>query len=405
MAVQAWFSTGDVDVAPGATTVLHATIVNLGDITETFALAPAGMAAGWTTVRPATVTLFGGSQENIDVVVSPPLLPSTTAGPTALSVRIVPQSDPDDVTSAETTLNIGTSQDRRLYVLQPALRGRRRANYELMLENQGNTQASCRLRLVDPSGRVDGDFDPPAAGVEPGASTLIRLKLRSNRRQWERRSRTLAFTVEADQPGSPTAVAPATFVQAPMVPERLLGRAAAVALGIAALFGVWFGLVKPAIKDAARDAVADERPATVTTIVGTVTTQAPDDTTPVVDDTVPVVAEPSLYDNRMIANAPAGQTLTSTFTVPEGQVLRITDLILQNPEGDQGTATLLRDDAIIGNWRLDVIFGEQQTALRTPIEVKGGQTVTYQVVCTGTVPGAATCTAALQILGTFTGES
>ena len=203
MAAQAWFSRSDIEVVPGTSAVFQLTIVNLGDTTESFSLAPVGLAAGWTTIRPGSVTLFGGSQEVVDVEVHPPLLPSTTAGPTALTVRIVPQSDPDDVGSSETTLQVGPTYTRRLHMLQPALRARRTAVYEMMLENQGNTQASCRLHLLDPTGRVDGDFDPPAAGVEPGASSLIRLKVHATRLQWERRSRTVQFTIDADQPGCP----------------------------------------------------------------------------------------------------------------------------------------------------------------------------------------------------------
>ncbi|HEY0519304.1 MAG TPA: hypothetical protein VGC84_07405, partial [Ilumatobacteraceae bacterium] len=175
MAAQAWFSRSDIEVVPGTSAVFQMTIVNLGDTTESFSLAPVGLAAGWTTIRPGSVTLFGGSQEVVDIEVHPPLLPSTTAGPTALTVRIVPQSDPDDVGSSETTLQVGATYTRRLHMLQPALRARRTAVYEMMLENQGNTQASCRLHLLDPTGRVDGDFDPPAVGVEPGASSLVRL--------------------------------------------------------------------------------------------------------------------------------------------------------------------------------------------------------------------------------------
>ncbi len=113
MAAQAWFSRGDIDVTPGTVAVLQLTVVNLGDTTDTFVLTPAGMAAAWTTINPATLTLFGGTQQVVDIEVFPPLLPSTTAGPTSLSVRIVPQSDPDEVRSAETTLNIAGSYDER----------------------------------------------------------------------------------------------------------------------------------------------------------------------------------------------------------------------------------------------------------------------------------------------------
>ena len=104
MAAQAWFSRGDVDDAPGTVAVLQLTVVNLGDTTDTFVLTPSGMAAAWTTINPATLTLFGGTQQVVDLEVFPPLLPSTTAGPTSLSVRIVPQSDPDEVRTAPASL-------------------------------------------------------------------------------------------------------------------------------------------------------------------------------------------------------------------------------------------------------------------------------------------------------------
>ncbi len=199
MAAQAWFQQGDVDVQPGTTAVLQLTVMNLADTTDSFVVTPYGMAAGYTTIQPAMLTLFGGAQETIDVELRPPMLPSTTAGPTSLSVRIVPQHDPDNIATAETTIVVGGSFDRRINLLQPAQRGRRGAGFEMMVDNKGNTQANVRLHLVDPSGRVEGDFDPPAAGIEPGGTTLVRLKLRAKGLQWERRPRTIPFRIDADQ--------------------------------------------------------------------------------------------------------------------------------------------------------------------------------------------------------------
>ncbi|HAP76891.1 MAG TPA: hypothetical protein DCR14_12495, partial [Acidimicrobiaceae bacterium] len=82
MAAQAWFQQGDVDVQPGTTAVLQLTVMNLADTTDSFVVTPYGMAAGYTTIQPAMLTLFGGAQETIDVELRPPMLPSTTAGPT-----------------------------------------------------------------------------------------------------------------------------------------------------------------------------------------------------------------------------------------------------------------------------------------------------------------------------------
>lgn len=404
MAVQAWFARGDIEVVPGTSGVVQLTVVNLGDTTDTFALLPIGMAAAWTTLRPATVTLFGGSQEVIDVEVHPPLLPSTAAGATSLTVRIVPQSDPDDATNAETTLVVSSSHDRRLVVLQPALRARRRASYEMMLENRGNSQASCRMRLIDPSGRVEGDFDPPAVGVEPGATALVRMKLKANRLQWERRARSVPFRLEADQSGAPTATANATFVQAPVVPERLWSRllgllVAATLLGIA-----WFGLVKPEIRRVADDAVDKRVPELVPTTVPTVT--VPDDRNPQTGTTVPPVTVPTSEGStprnaRLVANVPPGQTITQSIAPSSGKVLEITDLFVQNPSFDSGTVQVMRGTDVLWTVDLSEVPGLQGTLqLVSPFVFGPGEQLVFQVTCID--PGdktLAACNPALLVSG------
>jgi hypothetical protein len=403
MAAQAWFSRGDIEVVPGTSAVFQLTIVNIGDTTETFSLAPVGLAAGWTTIRPGSVMLFGGSQEVVDVEVHPPLLPSTTAGPTALTVRIVPQSDPDQVGSSETTLQVCPTYTRRLHMLQPALRARRTAVYEMMLENQGNTQASCRLHLLDPTGRVDGDFDPPAAGVEPGASSLIRLKVHATRLQWERRSRTVQFTIDADQPGCPTASAPVTFVQASMIPERLFSRLLVVAATIAALLGVWFGVVKPAVRDAADDAVAEQLPAAISsTSVVSVSVVSPDDSVPVTT----VAAAPqsevdqgTLFSQLLAPAAPAGQTASVTVEVPAGMTFQLTDYALQNPDKDAGVATLMNGPTPIYKLALTDVIGDKRVSWVSPIEVVGGTSLVFQVACSGGGDLSGNCTTSMLVSG------
>ena len=404
MAAQAWFSRSDIEVVPGTSAVFQLTIVNLGDTTESFSLAPVGLAAGWTTIRPGSVTLFGGSQEVVDVEVHPPLLPSTTAGPPALTVRIVPQSDPDDVGSSETTLQVGPTFTRRLHMLQPALRARRTAVYEMMLENQGNTQASCRLHLLDPTGRVDGDFDPPAVGVEPGASSLVRLKLHANRLQWQRRSRTVQFTIDADQPGCPTASAPVTFVQASMVPERLFSRLVALLLIAAALGAVWAGLVRPAIRHAADDAVAKQLPEAIssTSVAAVTPVVSPSDSVPVTTTVAaaPVVNEGTLYSTLLAPKAPAGQTASVTVDVPAGSTFQLTDFALQNPDKDAGVAVLLNATNEIYRLSLgDVQLGVARQSWVSPIEVTGGTSLVFEVICSGANDPSGNCTTSMLVSG------
>ncbi len=402
MAVQGWFHTTEAVVEPGGSVTLALMVTNLGEEVEHFALSPTGMAAGWTTIRPAHLTLFGGAQQSVDVEITPPRLPGTTSGPTSLGVRIVPTGNPDEVAHADITLDVAPTFDRRVTVLQPAMRSRRRATFELMIENQGNVQASCRLHLLEPTGRLDGDFDPPAVGVEPGGSTLVRLRTRTSRRQWERRALSIPFTVDADQTGAPTVSAPATFIQAPVLPERLWGRLGAAAAGLAALAGVWVGVVRPEIERAAVEAVAG-LPTPTTAPDGVVpdpsTVGAP--STSVAPATL-TAAEPA--GRPFSASLPSGgaqfQQSVQTYTVPAGSRLLVTQFIVQNPYGDEGTA-VLRIGTIPFEYDLVNLDGiDANQGFLEPLELGGGATITFEVSC-GAIgrTGATACSSSATVIG------
>src|SRR5680860_137882 len=95
VSVQVWFAQDEISVRPGESTSLSLAVENVGDHTESYTVIPAGLAAGWTTVTRPNITLFGGSRDVVEVVVRPPAIHTTSAGPTAVAVRVLPQGDPD----------------------------------------------------------------------------------------------------------------------------------------------------------------------------------------------------------------------------------------------------------------------------------------------------------------------
>lgn len=426
MVAQAQFSTAGVSVQPGESETLSLTLQNIGNHTETYTLVPSGLLAGWVRIEPPTVTLFGGTSEAVEVAIRPPQLPTTPAGPAPLTVRIIPLDDPDDVVIAESTAIIGTFHGRHIRMLQPVVRSYRRATYEFLVENTGNSQANCRLHMIDTSHRLDGDFNPAAVGIEPGGTSLVRLRMKAIRRQWTRGVRTIPFTIEADQQGFPTAVANATFVQSPMVPERLGARAAGLFLLVGALAAAWFAVIKPATKRAAEDAVHDQPAAEVVVTTVPVTTPitaapastTPGDTTPpvttpvvtaVLRPTAPATAEGELFSQRLVVEAPVGNdpgtadpeapAQTASLAVPAGQELRITDLIVQNANGDEGFITLLNGDVPWFRWNLArVLDNNDPQYFTTPIVVATGSTLTVKLECEASgIPGM--CSEGLLIVG------
>ena len=398
VSVHAWFSNDEISLAPGDTLTLPLTVHNLGDETESYTIVPAGLTASWTTATPGNMTLFGGSQDVVDVTIAPPALSSTTAGPTSISIRIIPLGDSDESVVAEATIVIEPFDDCRIVALQPIQRTRHRATYEFMVENHGNTVASCRLHLVDPSERVDGDFDPPAVGVGPGSATLVRLKARARRGGFRRSTRTLDFEVEAGRQGLPPVVAPMSLVQSPTIPGAVIARVAAVLALIAAAAFAWFAVVEPAIEDAAADEV-DSRLAELDTsspgdgaTVTTTPTTAPTDDIEQDEGTATFI--------RLAVDAPLTQTADQSTTLADGAVFDLTDVRVENPYNDRGVATLLVNSEPLFIWSLANIRGSLFEPRITPIRLEAGDNVSFSVRCDEIGDTSrATCTNALNLSG------
>lgn len=399
VSVHAWFSNDEMSLAPGGSLTLPLTIHNLGDETESYTIVPAGLTASWTTIVPGNLTLFGGSQDVIDVTIAPPALPSTTSGPTAISIRVIPLGESDDAIVAEATLVIEPFDDCRIVALQPIQRARRRATYEFMVENHGNTVSSCRLHLVDPSERMDGDFDPPAVGVGPGSATLVRLKARATRGGFRRATRTLDFEIEAARQGLDPVVTPMSLVQSPTIPGAVLARAAAVIALLAAAVLAWFAVVKPTIEDAAADQVdrrlevftfqdsSDGGPDVVTS-----TTQ------PSTDGTSDSAGIPTFI--RLEVDAPGTQTADQSTTLADGAGFEMTDVRVENANGDRGTATLLVNTEPLFIWSLENVRGSLFEPRITPIRLQAGDNITFSVKCDEIGDtSSATCSNAVNIGG------
>jgi len=408
VSVHAWFSNDDVDVDPGSSITTALSIKNLADSTKSYTIIPSGLHAGWLRVDKGNLTLFAGSLEVIDVVITPPRLPTTTAGPTVVGVRVVPTSDPDDASIAETTLAIGSFDDRRVTALQTVMRARRRANYEFMVENHGNSLASCRLRLVDASRRIDGEFDPPAVGVTPGGASLVRFKARARRGLFRRDTRTLDFEVEAEQPDHDPSSTALALVQPPTIPRAAIGRLAGVALLITAAAVAWFGVVRPEIRNAAAERV-DDRLEQFETVVEQLA-NANDSVVPTLpndDDTGAAGSGPSATPDegepdfvRLVLTPTTANTADTVFTVDDGRLFDVTDVRLENANNDTGRATLSVNGDEVFSWSLANVRGSVFEPRITPIRLEPGDNLTFSVRCeTVGSPGIGTCVNAVNIGG------
>ncbi|MEL6890116.1 MAG: hypothetical protein AAFP84_00855 [Actinomycetota bacterium] len=410
MSVQAWFSNEEVELEAGSSITLQLSVQNLGERTESYTIVPSGLTANWVNVERGNVTLFAGSADVIDVEVAPPQLPTTTAGPTVVGVRIIPTDEPDASVNAETTLDIQPFDDRRIVALHPVVRARRRASLEFMVENHGNGLASCRLRLVDPSGRIDGSFDPPAVGVAPGGSSLVRFRAKARSGLFRRSTRTLDFEVEAEQPGHDPASESFALIQPPTISAAGVGRVAAVLAVVGGAIAAWFGLVRPTIEDRAEEAVddevvrfqdaIDELGADIDLAAG------PSDTDDDSDSSGPALEAGDPEFVRLAVTPVLAETQSDSFSVAEGRLFDLTDVRIENTNDDSGRASLAVNGDEVYVWSLENIRGALFEPRITPIRLRPGDNVTFTVRCDNVgSPSVGTCASAVNLSGrSFDGE-
>ncbi len=382
-------SAPEVIVAPGSEEVLEAHVRNLGAVTDTFSVAPSGPGQGWTVVDPPLVTLFPGAEQTLRVSFRPPRSSTITAGEMTMTLRVVPQGDPDDVTTADALVRILAFDDRRLSIVQPVVRGRERAVFDIVVENDGNTRSTSRLSIVDPTNRVGARFEPPSVAVEPGGREVVRARVSARRQRFAGQPLPHLITVRATEEGHVTAQASSTFLQAALIPERIGRRLIALALLVGLGAATWFGVLRPAVDRAAEEAatvVVDERVAALQLELG----QAPATSTTVPAEGAAIADAGESWDRQWTINAIQGDTSqTEPITVGDGRVLRITDVFWSNEAQDTGSVTLLRDGKVVLQWGLGSNRNWAQ-AFRNALEVDAGGNVAIQLVCVA--PGDPTST-------------
>ncbi len=88
-----------------------------------------------------------------------------------------------------------------------------------------------------------------------------------------------------------------------------------------------------------------------------------------------------------------------SFSVPEGQTLLVTDLILENPDGNSGTLSISRDATPLLEVRLDN-FRDLDYHFVSPIVFGPGDDLVLRASCPDTAP----CTPALYYVGSLENE-
>ncbi|WP_320408499.1 hypothetical protein [Streptomyces nodosus] len=181
----------------------------------------------------------------------------------------------------------------------------------------------------------------------------------------------------------------------------------------AALVGLWYSVLRPAVRSAAREAITPEVVESAarqgdadangggngkgqgasgggeggaagsggaSATPGGDASSAPGDGATAQPGEPGGPAVPKSARVQVQAAVGGGATRRTAYTVPKGKTFELTDIVVQNPQGDAGTLVVATDDGQLLNLALEN-FRDSDYHFVTPIEVPSGGRITLAVSC------------------------
>ncbi|WP_130510321.1 hypothetical protein [Krasilnikovia cinnamomea] len=416
MGVSVSLSAESLEVVPGEEAVCAVTVRNTGTVIDQVTVDVVGPAAAWSVVEPPTVNLYPGDVGEVRVYLRPPRASQPGAGPVRYGVRATSLEDPRGSATAEGVVEIAPFTELRVRLVPQISRGSRKGKHKVDVSNLGNVAVGTQIGAVDPDDALTFDVPRPAVVASPGVVTQAKLTAVPRSKFWTGQQQVKPFQVVVQPERGPASTVEGTFEQDPIVPRWAAATAiAALALAVV-LAGLWFVLVKPAVKSAATEAAATEasKAAAVSasdTGNGSSSGTASDVTPSPSASTLakpPKKAEPGSPGNPLLApisfriqtNAKPSNKFSPFVSPdqPKNKPLDVTDLQLQNPASDSGFLEIRRGDDIIYASGLDN-FRDLPQAYVTPVRYAKGQQVTVAIKCSNPAPEKRPCTAAVTVVG------
>ncbi len=385
MAVSALLTPSSVEVEPGASVSTEVVVRNTGAVVDEFTIEVLGAARAWTTVSTPVVSLFPGGEGRATLTVAPPRLSSVGAGEVDLVVKVTSIEDPTGSVVEEGIITVRAFTAPSIELVPRTVTGSHRASAELAVDNRGNVATTTQLSATDPDAALTFLVEPAEVVVQPGAAGFALVKVSAVRTFWRGPDRSVSYTVTATTgDGVPLSVG-GTFVQRARLPRWLLRALLLALLLLVALFLLWQGVLKPAVRTAAREAAvkqvdkaADKAAQQTATALGatpggggsgsgggaggggaggggggsTTTTVAGGSSGTEATAAASTGGDDgrggTSIDKRIAVSANSGSSANQSWDpAPKGTRFSLTDIVLQNPQGDTGLLRIKRGEEVL----------------------------------------------------------
>jgi hypothetical protein len=397
-----------IRVDPGGETSFDISVRNTGTIVDEFSFEIRGDPAPWAQVEPAVLRLFPGAEGIVTVRFHPPRTPTTRAGLTPFGVKVISKEDPEGTIVEEGTLEIGEFADNTIEMIPRTSRGSMGASHDIYIDNRGNQRLSTTIDATDPDENLQFRISPPSTTVDAGNATRVRVRAQPKKRFLRGQPKTHPFKVIVQPEGEQALQADGTMLQEPLLPKWLLP----ALIALAALALLWFLLLKPTIRSEAIDAVPESIPeqtevddlkeqlaaqeeAAAAAQAATAKQLAKLQEQIAEAGSAAALAEGGSDQRLAPGNDPAIAIEQATFAVPAKKVLSVTDVVLQNPDGEFGVIRVLRDpdpatiddEQVLLQSSLEN-FRDLDYHFVTPLFFTAGQELIVEVRCENSTGGA-----------------
>jgi hypothetical protein len=459
MGAEAILRPDHLPVAPGGEAVAELSVKNTGFVVDSFTLSMLGDAAPWAFCEPETISLFPGQEGTARIGIRLPADSGLPQGPLPFAVRVASSEDPPGSVVAESLLDVSPMSlvTADMSPRTGHARGMGASRHRVAVDNHGNVPVVVGLVGGDDNDTVHVQVQPPQLQVPPGAAAFAQVRVRARRRFWKGSPVTHKFRVTAHPPGDVPVISEGALVQQAVLPSWLPRAVAFGLVGILAAAALWFGVLRPTVRDAATSAgtaaaqrlvkAALQQNAAATSPAGAAGTSSASNAakassatpkatpkpkksaaagkspasgasaTPAAGAAAgagaagaaagantpkpsPAAASSGSAATAKPAATPFATTLKAgdtTLTAAAKHTLGITDLVMMNPAGDQGTLTLSRSGQVLFSLQL-ADFREYDLHFITAIMIAAGQNFQMIANC-----GGKACTPMVMISGTDAG--
>ncbi|WP_156213117.1 hypothetical protein [Lentzea aerocolonigenes] len=390
-----------VEVVPGEVATIDLTIRNTGGVVDQFMLDVMGAATEWTTVEPQSVNLMPDQEATARIEFAPPRSSDVAAEELYFAVRVMSVEDTENTVVEEGVVEVREFRELAAEIVPSRTTGRRKGRTQLAVDNLGNTMAFVSLNGFDPADEVGVDFRQHSVDIPAGRTVLVRTVVRPWRRFFKGADKTHSFEVNVvPSHGTPIKTS-GTYVQTQLLPRGLLAALGIVVAGVVVLAALMMTVLKPKVVSTASDAPPGVSGAAGTSSSGpssAASSSAPSSSSAAPSSSVspsggvqpsgsplpPSSAAPEPIDFRIVADPKPGAGYVSfAYQPPAGKTLLVSDLMIENPNGDLGTLRIQRNDSVLMQFGL-ANFKDMERTFSQPIVFRPGQRVVVSVKCDNT---------------------